>query len=128
MIQNFALDDWVFKRYLKESPKFQILMTLYEHGNVTNFRLQNELSMSEASLYRAVKQLNKILKEFELSIHNGRVQGSELQIRFFYYTLFQLTNYFPPKMSFDIDKFIDELQESLHFYFHSEAVHRLIHG
>ncbi|WPC17124.1 helix-turn-helix domain-containing protein [Pediococcus inopinatus] len=125
LIQNFALDDWVFKRYLKESPKFQILMTLYEHGNVTNFRLQNELSMSEASLYRAVKQLNKILKEFELSIHNGRVQGSELQIRFFYYTLFQITNYFPPKMSFDIDKFIDELQESLHFYFHSEAVHRV---
>ncbi|AMV60208.1 Trans-acting positive regulator [Pediococcus damnosus] len=125
LIQNFALDDWIFRLYLKDAPKFQILMYIYKHGSMDSYQLQDDLNMSEASLYRVIKQLNKLLKEFELTIHNGHLQGSGLQVRFFYYILFQLTNYFPPKKSFAIDKFVDGLQSELHFYFHSEAVHRV---
>lgn len=70
MLQNFALDDWLFLRYLKSSPKFQLVMLFYNHVGLTNYELQEKLNLSEASLYRTIKQLNGILKEFNLTIHS----------------------------------------------------------
>lgn len=125
ILKNFALDDWLFDRYLKKSPKFQLVMLFYNHGSLTTYTLQEKLNLSEASLYRTIKQLNTVLSEFNLSIHNGNIIGDELQIRFFFYNLFQVINYSPKVRDFNLDQFVNEVQTELHFYFHSEAIHRV---
>ncbi|WP_253953557.1 helix-turn-helix domain-containing protein [Pediococcus ethanolidurans] len=45
-------------------------MLFYNHVGLTNYELQEKLNLSEASLYRTIKQLNGILKEFNLTIHS----------------------------------------------------------
>ncbi len=125
ILKNFAFDDWLFKRYLDESAKFQLVMLLYDHTALSTYTLQEKLNLSEASLYRIIKQLNHVLSEFQLVIRNGSLVGSELQICFFYFNLFQVVNYVPEKTDFNVDYFIELLQTELHFYFHTEAVHRV---
>ncbi len=43
--------------------------------------------MSEASLFRHLKNLNLLLKEFSVQIKNGTIVGSETQIRYLHYNL-----------------------------------------
>jgi len=50
ILKNFALDDWLFDRYLKKSPKFQLVLLFYNHGSLTTYTLQEKLNLSEASL------------------------------------------------------------------------------
>ena len=50
--------------------------------------LSNELLISESTLFRKIKELNQVLKEFEISIWQGKLVGEESQIRYFYFQFY----------------------------------------
>lgn len=82
-----------FLGYLcKTSLKYQLLLYLFDKNEFSTTYLAQELLISEATLNRQLASLNQILKEFQLTIRNGRLKGSELQIRYFYYQLLWLTS------------------------------------
>ncbi|MGM9904268.1 MAG: helix-turn-helix domain-containing protein [Enterococcus sp.] len=74
---------------VQQSLKFRILCYLLEHQQVSSVRLATVFNISESSVFRKFKELNRLLKEFSLKIKNGQLDGEELQIRYFYYSLFQ---------------------------------------
>ncbi|EEV51877.1 conserved hypothetical protein [Enterococcus faecium 1,231,408] len=74
---------------LQESLKFKMLVYLLEHQQVSIVRLATAFNISESSVFRKIKELNQLLEEFGLQIKNGQLYGEELQIRYFYYELFQ---------------------------------------
>ena len=73
------------------SVKTKILTYLYLKDKFTVQKLAQELFISEATLHRQLASLNESLKEFGISIKNGRLRGEEHQIRYFYYQLYWLT-------------------------------------
>ncbi|STP28224.1 Mga helix-turn-helix domain [Enterococcus durans] len=88
LLPSISLDfSKIYRRYLKESKYFQILILLLEHGKCKIGELTEELYMSEASLFRHLKNLNLLLKEFSVQIKNGTIVGSETQIRYLHYNL-----------------------------------------
>lgn len=74
--------------FLKQSVKVRLLDYLFRHHEFSLVQLAPKLALSESSLSRKIKELNRYLKEFELKIWNGRMQGEELQIRYFYYLFY----------------------------------------
>lgn len=82
--------DWL--AYLCQfSTKYQILLYLFDKEEFAIQALAQHLLISEASLNRQLAALNHLLQDFQISIRNGRLKGSELQIRYFYYQLFLQT-------------------------------------
>lgn len=73
--------------FLHFAINYQILMNVMENGTFEIPALANELSISVATLSRRIKHINELLEEFDLSIKNGRLIGTEAQIRYFYYLL-----------------------------------------
>ena len=55
--------------------------------SISSSTISSELLISEATLGRHISDLNKILTEFQFSIHNGRLKGPEHKIRYFYFWL-----------------------------------------
>ena len=84
---HFTQEEWL--SYLcKGSLKYDILMYIFEKEEFTIQGLSQHLLISEATLNRQLASLNQDLKAFDISIRNGQLKGSELQIRYFYYQLF----------------------------------------
>lgn len=83
---DFSLEEAERNFYLS-SPKYQILMYLLEEKEINPIRLTQELRISESSLSRKIRDLNQILKEFDLRIWQGKMIGEESQIRYFYFQL-----------------------------------------
>ncbi len=65
---------------------------MFEKNEFSIPKLSQELLISEATLNRQLASLNKMLQSFEISIRSGRLKGSELQVRYFYYQLFWQTS------------------------------------
>ncbi|MCZ2493023.1 helix-turn-helix domain-containing protein [Dellaglioa carnosa] len=80
-------------RYVQESINYQILMAFYHNENNSVDNLSLSLNVSESSIFRRIKQLNRLLAEFDIQIAHGEMTGSEIQIRFFYYSLFLATDF-----------------------------------
>lgn len=72
-----------------ESIKFRMLEYLLLHHEFSTIQLVNEFALSDSSVFRKIKELNQLLVDFDLKIKNGRLIGEELQIRYFYYQLYQ---------------------------------------
>src|SRR5690606_2736934 len=87
MSNEFSLAH-IYQVYLKESVKVKIISYLYRHQEISIVQLTQKLMISESSLFRKIKELNDYLKEFHIKIRNGRLQGEELQIRYFYYQFY----------------------------------------
>ncbi|MFL2133629.1 helix-turn-helix domain-containing protein [Desemzia sp. FAM 24101] len=87
MGHEFSLEQ-IYQHYLRQSIKVSIISYLYEHQEFTITQLAQKLTVSESSLFRKIKELNSYLKEFQIKIRNGRLQGEELQIRYFYYQFY----------------------------------------
>lgn len=87
MSNEFSLAQ-IYQVYLKESVKVKIISYLYRHQEFSIVQLTQKLMISESSLFRKIKELNDYLKEFHIKIRNGRLQGEELQIRYFYYQFY----------------------------------------
>ena len=90
---NLSSQD-LFAYLFRTSIKYQILLYFFDKNECSIPMLAQDLLLSEATLNRHLSTLNKVLKEFQVSIRNGRLRGSELQIRYFYYQLFWLTRPF----------------------------------
>ncbi|MHC9532185.1 helix-turn-helix domain-containing protein [Dellaglioa sp. L3N] len=80
-------------RYVKKSINYQILMAFYHNESNSVERLSLSLNVSESSIFRRIKQLNNLLSEFDIQIAHGEIVGAEMQIRFFYYSLFLATDF-----------------------------------
>lgn len=74
---------------VQQSLKFNLLVYLLEHHQASIVRLATAFNISESSVFRKIKELNQLLHEFSLQIKNGQLYGEELQVRYFYYVLFQ---------------------------------------
>lgn len=74
---------------VQQSLKFNLLVYLLEHHQASIVRLATTFNISESSVFRKIKELNQLLQEFSLQIKNGQLYGEELQVRYFYYVLFQ---------------------------------------
>lgn len=95
--QNIRLDmaaqysfEQIYQLYLDDSIKAEIISYLYRYQEFSVIQLSQQLSISQSSLFRKIKELNTYLKEFDIKIRNGRLQGEELQIRYFYYQFYWL--------------------------------------
>lgn len=75
--------------FLGPAVKYQILSYLYHHRQFQVQVLSQKLLISEATLHRHLSALNELLAPFEISIANGHWQGSEHQVRYFYWRLYQ---------------------------------------
>ncbi|WP_245592950.1 helix-turn-helix domain-containing protein [Carnobacterium funditum] len=78
----------VYKDYLKRSLKYQLIDYIFKHQEFTVVKIISDLSISESSLFRKIKELNGVLKEFNIKIKNGHIHGEELQIRYFYFQVY----------------------------------------
>ena len=88
-INHFSIVT-VYTDYVKRSLKFQLIDYAFKHQKFTAVKITNDLSISESSLFRKIKESNDLLKEFNIQIKNGSLHGEELQIRYFYFQLYWL--------------------------------------
>lgn len=80
--------------YVKRSLKYQLIDYIFKYQEFTVVKIISDLSISESTLFRKIKELNSLLKEFGIKIKNGHVYGEELQIRYFYFQVYWfLTTY-----------------------------------
>ncbi|WEG74228.1 helix-turn-helix domain-containing protein [Vagococcus intermedius] len=85
---NFSIEA-IYSVYLKQSLKYQILDYAFKHREFTVFNIIHDLMISESTLFRKTKEINYLLKEFKIQLKNGNILGEELQIRYFYFLMYQ---------------------------------------
>lgn len=78
----------VYTGYVKRSLKYQLIDYIFKQQEFTVVKIISDLSISESSLFRKIKEINIVLKEFNIQIKNGRIYGEELQIRYFYFQIY----------------------------------------
>jgi len=122
---DFSIDEFEKALYLN-SPKYQILLALLEEKEISPVRLSQELKISESSLSRKIKDLNKILKEFNLRIWQGKLMGEESQIRYFYFQLLWYLNQGYAQISSRESHIIESLERGLNLEFMSVAKKRVL--
>lgn len=122
---DFSLEEAERSFYLSSS-KYQILMYLLEEQEINPVRLTQELKISESSLSRKIKDLNKILNEFGLRIWQGKMIGEESQIRYFYFQLLWYLGQGYEQSSPREVHVIESLQRGLNLDFMSEAKKRIL--
>ncbi len=124
MVPSFSLSQ-IEGDFYQEAIKVQILIHLLEHQETAMVPLAQKLAVSESSLFRKIKELNGLLKEFGLEIWQGKITGEEPQIRYFYFELFwHVSALRNQPMAID-DKFIGLIARGLQFTFSEEAQQRL---
>lgn len=74
---------------LRRSLRFRILEAIWSQQVFSIQSLATRFQISEATLNRQLLGLNQLLEEFGLVIQNGRLRGSELQIRYLAFRLLQ---------------------------------------
>lgn len=87
---EFTLHELIIDR-LKDSVKYQLLVEHLDGLRKEIPYFTQKFQISRASFFRKIKELNKVLKEFKLTLENGEIQGDELQIRYFYFQLLWYT-------------------------------------
>lgn len=109
--------DEIISFLIQDSIKYRLLILLLHQKNYMVADLAEVLLTSESTLFRKIKELNKILSEFELQVKNNKLVGEESQIRYFYYMLFEALN---PKFRPDLlgvtkphIDFVRQLEETL---------------
>lgn len=104
--------------FLQHSLNYEILIYILLHGKYHLEKMSADLNTSVATVIRKIRHLNQILKEFELTISSGKMQGTELQIRYFYYVLIWYSQDYQKKkdlyLAYSTD-FLQQLEEDLNF-------------
>lgn len=77
----------IYFTYLKQSTKFKLLLYLLKHARMDTLTTSEALNISPSTLERRVRELNQLLTDFHLKIQNGKIIGSEIQVRHFYLQL-----------------------------------------
>lgn len=81
----------VYAFFLRRSPSFLLLDTLFQRKFVSVQQLSTTLHISPSSLYRRTAELNQQLKKFHLQIDYSLgepIEGDELKIRYFFQRLY----------------------------------------
>lgn len=113
--------------YLNQSINCRIIMYLSKHDGFSIPKLCQELLISEATLFRRLKDINQLIAEFDIQIRNAKFFGDELQIRYFLFEFYNHTlpidviNYHPlePVIVLLIENLSEELKlpiEEKNFY------------
>lgn len=76
---------------LKDSIPYKLLRYFFTNEDFNVTFLAQKFLISEPTFNRYLAHINACLEEFDISIYQGKQTGSELQWRYFYYELFQLT-------------------------------------
>ncbi|VTS42102.1 DNA-binding protein [Streptococcus porcinus] len=76
---------------LKDSIPYKLLRYFFTNENFNATFLAQKFLISEPTFNRYLAHINACIEEFDISIYQGKQTGSELQWRYFYYELFQLT-------------------------------------
>ena len=84
MSESQTLDE-VISFLIQDSVKYRLILLFLEQKNYMIFELAELLLLSESTLFRKIKELNKLLLEFDIQIKNNKLIGEESQIRYFYY-------------------------------------------
>jgi hypothetical protein len=107
----------LYNEFISSAPKYKILKELFLSGTINIARLCEKINISHSTYFRKIGELNQLLKEFDLSIQNSCLTGTELQIRFFYISLYSIIDF---DESFDtyhtdprIHEAVNQLQEAL---------------
>ncbi|MGX7149852.1 helix-turn-helix domain-containing protein [Enterococcus ureasiticus] len=82
----------LYNELIIHAPKYTILEELLLCGTIDVTRLCEKIGISHSTYFRKINELNILLNEFDLTIQNGSLLGSELQIRFFYVSLYSVTD------------------------------------
>lgn len=122
---EFSIEEFEKALYLN-SPKYQILLALLEEKEISPVRLSQELKISESSLSRKIRDLNKILKEFDLRIWQGKLMGEESQIRYFYFQLLWYLKQGYAQISSRESHIIENIERGLNLEFMSVAKQRVL--
>lgn len=125
LVGQVTFDELYCDQAIRNAINYQILMLIYQKGKVTLPEFVFELALSEASLYRHLQQLNSLLAEFKLTIKQGQLSGTELQIRYFYYQLFTLIPIAATKQNVLHDQYIRGLEEHFAYQFNAVAAQRI---
>lgn len=119
----------VYYLYIRNSLKFQIINYLYQYQKFSVPQLTAELAISEASLYRRLKEINGFLKEFAIQIRNGKMTGEELQIRYFFFQLYEYLELYaaakPTKSDLIEDRVIKIIEKKLEVTFGNYETSRI---
>lgn len=94
--KNYSLEEMT-NRIIRDGLTYQILDYVFWHADFTMQKMQQNLLVSESTLFRAMNRVNQLLEEFEISIRNNRINGLERDIRHFYYTLYTALNNRDPR-------------------------------
>ncbi|MBO1307599.1 helix-turn-helix domain-containing protein [Enterococcus sp. 669A] len=118
----------VVELLVSESIQYQLLEFLLRHKEFTIVQLVNEFMISESSVFRKIKELNRLLAEFGLQIKNGQWIGEEGQIRHFYTQLYRfLPHHLPEFMQLTMENqnFIRALEQVVETQFTQEATEKI---
>jgi hypothetical protein len=88
-------------------------------------RLTQELAISESSLSRKIKEINILLKEFKLMIWQGKIEGEESQIRYFYFQLMWYLDQYPKHLTGKEKHLIEQFERGFGLIFTEEAHQRI---
>lgn len=100
----------LYNELIVHAPMYRILEELLLFGSIDTSRLCEKIGISYSTYFRKINELNKLLAEFDLSIQNGYLLGSELQIRFFYVSLYLVTD---PKQQLKIPNIDPRIYETV---------------
>ena len=128
MSESQTLDE-VISFLIQDSIKYRLILLFLEQKNYMIFELAELLLLSESTLFRKIKELNKLLLEFDIQIKNNKLIGEESQIRYFYYLLFDsLHPKFRPDLlqvtKFQVE-FVQQLEETLKVNFSESSKDKL---
>lgn len=123
-IPEFSLRELELTWY-QEAPKYQILIHLLENKEMAFIRLTQELAISESSLSRKIKEINTLLKEFKLMIWQGKIEGEESQIRYFYFQLMWYLDQYQKHLTGKEKHLIEQFERGFGLVFTEEAHQRI---
>lgn len=84
---SFSVQNFIYN-YLEQALDYQILTFIYRHKETSVTKMALDLQVSEASIFRRLKEINQSLAEFSIQFRNKKIIGEEIQIRIFFFQLF----------------------------------------
>ncbi|HIW72452.1 MAG TPA: helix-turn-helix domain-containing protein [Candidatus Levilactobacillus faecigallinarum] len=103
----------LYYAYLKDSTKYRILMYLFDHGKIDSITTSTYLNISLSTLERRIRELNRLLIDFHITLKSGKLVGSEIQIRHFFLQLIWFS--YPYKLT-ETQFNTPKIEEIVHFF------------
>lgn len=88
-LENNLRDLFIY--LLGDSRKYQIIQEIFKKRTINVNYFCDSYQMSRHTYYSELKEINNLLTEFNLKITDNQLKGSEMQIRYFYVSLFSKT-------------------------------------